>query len=204
MPDWLAVHAERLCAADREQGLPPEDLERLAVAAFLLGRDADVVPLRERALRLYLERGEVGEGRRVAFWCGYHLQNRGELAQAQGWERRVRRLVGDGMTATFEGMAIQALAARMMAAGDGAGGLPLFERAAAITDADDDLDLFALAGLGRARCLQLTGRDEESTAALDEVMVHVVAGRVDPQVIGLAYCSVIGHSLGRFDLPAGP
>jgi ATP/maltotriose-dependent transcriptional regulator MalT len=199
VPDWLAVHAD-LCAADRDHGLPPEDLEHLAVAAFLLGREGDVVPLRERALQLYLGRGEVDRAVRCGFWCGYHLQTRGELAQAQGWERRLTRLVGDRMSSTFEGMAMQAMAARMMVGGDGAGALPLFERGAEIAAKEDDLDLFTLAGLGRGRCLQLTGRDDESAAALDEVMVHVVAGRVAPQVIGFAYCSVIEMCMGRFDL----
>jgi DNA-binding CsgD family transcriptional regulator len=47
----------------------------------------------------------------------------------------------------------------------------------------------------------MTGREADSTAALDEVMVHVVAGRAAPQVIGLAYCVMIDRSLGRFDLP---
>ena len=199
MPDWLADHAA-LCAADREHGLSPEDLERLAVAAFLVGRDADVVPLRERALQGYLEQGAVDRAVRCGFWCGYHLQTRGELAQAQGWEQRVTRLVAGRATATFEGMLSQARAALLMTAGDGAAALPLFERGAEIADADADLDLFTLAGLGRARCLQMTGRDGESTAALDEVMVHVVGGRVAPQVSGLAYCSVIDICLGRFDL----
>ena len=92
MPDWLADYAA-LSAADREHGLPPEDLERLAVASFLVGRDADVVPLRERALQLYLERGEIERAVRCGFWCGYHLQNRGEVAQAQGWEQRLGRMV---------------------------------------------------------------------------------------------------------------
>ena len=116
MPDWLADHAA-LCAADREHGLSPEDLERLAVAAFLVGRDADVVPLRERALQGYLEQGAIDRAVRCGFWCGYHLQTRGELAQAQGWEQRVMRLVAGRATATFEGMLSQARAALLMTAG---------------------------------------------------------------------------------------
>lgn len=46
----------------------------------------------------------------------------------------------------------------------------------------------------------MLGRSAESAEALDEVMVHVVAGRVAPQVIGLAYCSMIDLCLGWFDL----
>ena len=85
VPDWLADHAA-LSAADREHGLPPEDLEHLAVASFLPGRDAEVVPLRERALQLYLERGEIERAVRCGFWCGYHLQNRGEIADDRRYD----------------------------------------------------------------------------------------------------------------------
>jgi hypothetical protein len=69
-------------------------------------------------------------------------------------------------------MLLQARAARLMMAGGGTAALPLFERSAEIADKGDDADLFALAGLGRSRCLQMTGREADSTAALDEVMVH--------------------------------
>ena len=38
------------------------------------------------------------------------------------------------------------------------------------------MDVFVLAGLGRGRCLAQLGSDEESWAALDEIMSHVVGG----------------------------
>src|SRR4029453_17892938 len=36
--------------------------------------------------------------------------------------------------------------------------------------------------------------------ALDEIMVYVVSDRVAPQVVGVAYCSVISLCMDRFDI----
>ena len=54
---WADAFAE-LSAADREAGLEPEDLERLATAAYLLGRDEDSVEVWERAHHEILGRGD--------------------------------------------------------------------------------------------------------------------------------------------------
>jgi hypothetical protein len=46
--------------------------------------------------------GSGGRRRRAA-----RLQNRGEVAQAQGWEQRLGRMMTGRMTDTFEGMILQ-------------------------------------------------------------------------------------------------
>jgi DNA-binding NarL/FixJ family response regulator len=197
--DWGAEYAE-LSAADRGGGLPPEDLERLAVAAFLLGHDDEVIRLRERALERYLDRGDVERAVRCGFWLGFHLQNRGELAQAGGWLARVRRLVDDGPDGPISTLLRMPDAVAAMWSGDPATALPMFEQGAEIASASGDVDMFALAGIGRGSCLQLLGRWPEATSVLDEVMVHVAAGRVAPQVTGLAYCSMIASCMQQFDV----
>ena len=45
-------------AADREAPLEPEDVERLATAAYLLGREDESEAYWERAHRTFLERGD--------------------------------------------------------------------------------------------------------------------------------------------------
>jgi hypothetical protein len=55
---WADAFAE-LSAADREARLEPEDLERLATAAYLTGSDEDSVEAWERAHRALLSRGDV-------------------------------------------------------------------------------------------------------------------------------------------------
>src|SRR5215213_6017895 len=92
--NWLAEHA-RLVAADAEGPLPPGDLEHWAVAAFLLGRDEQVIELLERAHLGYLERGMRESAIRCAYWISFHLQNRREAARAAGWLAVLQRLLAD-------------------------------------------------------------------------------------------------------------
>ncbi len=197
--DWQGEYAT-LSATDREQGLPPEDLEHLAVAAFLLGHDDEVTAFRERAFDAYLDRGDVERAVRCGFWIGFHLQNRGRLAQAAGWGARLQRLVDDGPEGDFTAVMAMPDAVRRMWSGDPASALPVFERGSQVAARRDDTDVFTLAGIGRGSCLQMLGRWQEAAVVLDEVMLHVATGRVAPQVTGLAYCSVIAMCMQQFDV----
>jgi hypothetical protein len=85
--DWGDYAA--LAAADADGALSAEELERLAVAAFLLGRDGEVPTVRERAFEAYLARGLVERAAECGFWLGFHLDIRGDVAQAAGWAARV-------------------------------------------------------------------------------------------------------------------
>ncbi len=200
MADWRVEYSE-LSGADRDGTLPPEDLERLAVAAGLLGLEDEVVPLRERALRGYLDRGDQDAALRCGFWCGFHLQNRGDHAQARGWLQRIGRLATpEAIDGPSGGLLAQVEAVRIMFGGDPAAALPVFDDAIARADRAGDVDGFTLGMLGRARCLNESGRPDEAAAAMDELMVHVVAGRVHPEVAGLAYCGVVSICIGRLDL----
>jgi ATP/maltotriose-dependent transcriptional regulator MalT len=76
----------------------------------------------------------------------------------------------------------------------------MLEQAAVGARVAHDDDLFVLAGLGRGRCLVVLGRTAEALAILDEIMVYVIAERVAPPVIGLAYCAVISLCMERFDI----
>jgi len=198
VPDWPAEY-ETLCDADRQHDLPAEELERLAVAAFMLGRDDEVVPLRERAVHRYTSDGRRAAAVLCGFWIAWHLMMRGDLAQAQGWTARLQRLA-DAEDPAMQAMLAQQSAVVRMWDGDALGALPAFERSVDLAAADSDADVLVLALLGRARCLQRLGRDDECAAVMDEAMTYVSAGRVQPQVVGLLYCAVIDLCLGCFDL----
>jgi DNA-binding CsgD family transcriptional regulator len=87
-----------------------------------------------------------------------------------------------------------------MQAGSVSQALPMLEQAAAGARAAGDDDVLVLAGLASGRCLAVQGRTAEALTTLDEVMVYVVADRVAPQVVGLAYCIVISVCMERFDI----
>ncbi|MEU8221759.1 LuxR C-terminal-related transcriptional regulator [Kribbella sp. NPDC048915] len=192
--DWPAEYAA-LTAADRRSPLPPAELDRLAVAAFVLGHDEEVVGYRERAYEGHLAGGDVVAAIQSGFWLGFHLQQRGELARAAGWQARIERLVPADVP-QLAGMVAMANAALLMNSGDAAAALPLFEQNMAWAA---EPDAIVLAALGRGNCLAMLGRGDEALKALDEAMVHVTASEVQPQVAGMAYCAVIALCMNLYD-----
>ena len=199
--DWRAEYAALSDRDRRPGGLPPEELERLSVAAFLLGHDDEATTLRERAYHAHLSGGEISAAVRCAFWLGFHLQNRGDLARSSGWLSTLQRLVTTADEEPPTGLMLLASAAAMMTQRDDPeGALTLFEQAAGIAESSGDLDAFVLAGLGRGQCLELTGQPIDAVTALDEVMVHVLGGAVAEQLVGFAYCSTIVLCMHHFDV----
>src|SRR4026209_1594206 len=78
--------------ADREAPLDAEDLERLAIAAYLVGRDDDCEAFTARAHQAFLDSGDGEGAARAAFWLGFALMGRGAIAPASGWFARSGRL----------------------------------------------------------------------------------------------------------------
>src|SRR6266516_1950362 len=89
---WANAYAE-LSGADERSPLELDDLERLAMAAYLIGRDDDFDDLMERAHQDCVRLGDAARAARNAFWLGVSLLNRGELARGGGWLARARRLL---------------------------------------------------------------------------------------------------------------
>ena len=197
---WGAAYAE-LSAACQEAPLEPEDLERLATVAYLVGRDDESVEIWARAHHGFLSRGDVERAVRCAFWLAFGLLDRGEPVRGGGWVARARRLLHDGQHDCVEqGYLLLPVALRCIAEGDNAGADAAFGRAAEIGGRFGDPDLVALARHGRGRALIRMGNIGEGVSLLDEAMVAVEAGELSPIVVGDVYCSVIAGCLEIFDL----
>jgi hypothetical protein len=82
-----------LSAAHRERQLDVEDLERLAVAAYMVGRDDACEEAWIAAHHAWLRRGDAEGAARCAFGQALGLFFRGDLAPAMGWVSRGRRLL---------------------------------------------------------------------------------------------------------------
>jgi DNA-binding CsgD family transcriptional regulator len=188
---WAQSYSS-LSAADAGAPLAPEDLELLATAAYMLGRDEEWMSILERAHHAFLEAEQPLRAVRCAFWVGTNLASRGELGRATGWLGRAQRLLEREEGDTVErGYLLIPLMFRHEGAGDYSAAADTAARAAEIGQRFGDSDLFALAVLGQGQMLIRAGRVEEGLALLDEAMVAVTSGEVSPIVSGLVYCGVI-------------
>ena len=196
---WADAY-ERLSAAAREAPLEPGDLERLATAAYLVGRDGESAELWARAHHELLGRGETGRAARCAFWLAFGLLNRGESARGGGWVARARRVLADAPEDAEHGYLRWLAAFQSILDGEDAAALAGFEEAATAGARWGEPDLVALARVGAGRAMIRLGQTGPGAALLDEVMVAVETGELSPMVVGDVYCSVLEGCQELFDL----
>lgn len=199
--DWAGDYAA-LTERDRRSPLSCAELERLAVASFLVGRDDEVVELRERAIEQYLADDEFERAARCAFWLGFHLDNSGRHAMAAGWLAKFERILGrDPATdAALLHLRDLARAGHLLSTGRFAEALPLFENSRERAQQANDLDGLVLSGSGIAACSEALGRLPQAIAAYDEVMVDLLSGPVAPALIGLVYCAMVSTCMRYLDI----
>lgn len=198
---WSAAY-EELTAADAARPLGPEDLERLATAAYLLGEDGASVDAHARAHAAFLARGEARRAARSAVWLGFTMMDKPtHRAQAAGWIARAQRLLdAAGEECAERGWILCAAGRQHIAAGELAAAADAFREAAAVGARFGDRDLAAMARHGEGRALLAMYRTEPGLALLDEAMVAVTAGELSPIIAGAVYCSVITACQELFDL----
>ena len=197
---WREAHAA-LASADAAQPLGGEDLDRLATAAFMLGREDDAFGVLERAHHAHAEEGDAAAAIRAAFWIGMHLMLRGDVGPGTGWLARAERLLAQGPDESAErGYLRLPHAFRHAAQGDLERALELTGEAAALGERFGDPDLVALAVHQQGKFLVEAGRFDEGLPLLDEAMVAGIAGELTPIVTGIVYCSVILACQDAFDV----
>lgn len=197
---WADAHA-RLSAADPTSALERDDLERLATAAYLLGRHDESSEVWARAHQVALDREDAEGAARCAFWLGFQLLLGGERARGGGWIARARRLLDDaGRDCVERGFLELPGALGRLAEGDVAGARAAFGRAEETGRRFGEPDLVALGRLGRGQALVRSGAIEDGVALLDETMVAVETGELSPVVVGIVYCAVLETCREIFDL----
>ena len=178
------VAFDQLSAVHREGRLEVEDLERLAVAAYMVGRDDACDEAWIAAHQVWSRDGEAERAARCAFWQALGLYFRGDLAPAMGWIARGGRLLEESPRESIEQAWLRMLIALpRLFEGDAdvcTRALPL---PGEIAERSQDPDATMFARLGRGYALILQGRIADGMALLDEVMVsgHGRRGGADPR-----------------------
>ena len=197
---WADAY-EQLSAADQLSPLEAEDLERIATAAYLSGKEDAGADLLLRAHNAFLSLGDRERAVRCAYHLAMSLFQKGEFARAGGWLARSRRLLDDGQRDCVELGYLQVpVALQSLESGDAAGADITFQDVITFAERFKDPDLMAIGCLGHGHCLIVLGQTARGVALLDEAMASVTAGDVSPINAGIAYCAVIELCKEIFDM----
>jgi len=197
---WVDAY-ESLARADEAAPLEPDDLELLARAAYMLGRDGDYVRGLERAHYGHLDAGETPRAARCTWWIGLCLLLRGEGAPALGWFARGDRLLEREQRDCVErGYLLMAHMLQQFAEGDFQGAHDSAAEAIEIGERFRDRDLVALGVMDQGHALLELGRRREGLRLVDESMVAVTSGRLSPIVSGILYCNNIAVCQNAYEL----
>ena len=168
--------------------LDADELELAVTTAYLGGRVSEAMAALQRAEQVHARRGDHRRAARSAFWLGFLLLGRGELAQGSGWLARARRLLDDGQLDCVEqGYLLLPLALQRFAEGDVAAAYATFGQAAKLGDRFGDRDLATIARAGRGHALLRLGDTVEGLgrgAVAEEVLEDRVGALEDADVHG--------------------
>jgi DNA-binding NarL/FixJ family response regulator len=171
-----------------------EALEGLGTSAWWLDLADIVFDSRERAYRLFLDRGAHTDAARVAVWLAWDCWAfRGEGAIANGWLQRARRLL-EGKPDRVELAWLESRESALVLLEDGDPDRAHAHAAACIraARAAGSIDLEMLGRALQGLALVSSGAVTEGMRALDEVNTAVVAGEMQDLVaIALASCYMI-------------
>src|SRR5262249_12544293 len=195
--------AFRLLSSVPVDELDIDDLDRLATAAYLIGRDEDGFALWVRAHQRCVDEGAVHRaayfGTRLAQGLGF----KGDVGRCRGWVDRTARLLGDAnIDCVEQGYLEHGLAMlRIFEAGDLAGAHSHFVQAGKIGARFAHRELVTLARIGEGRMLIYFGEIADGVALLDEAMVSIEARELSTMSTGDAYCTVIDACSELVDVP---
>jgi DNA-binding NarL/FixJ family response regulator len=154
-------------------------LEGLSWAAWWLSDSEALFDARERAYALHRSAGDPRGAARVATWLGTdHVDFRGELAVAQGWLGRARRLLAELEPGAEHGWLWVHEAEKLLLANDTQRARELATRAAQLGRQLDvvDLEMMGLATEGLA--LVTEGEVEVGISRLDEAAAAALGGEL--------------------------
>jgi DNA-binding CsgD family transcriptional regulator/mannose-6-phosphate isomerase-like protein (cupin superfamily) len=200
--DWKRAYAG-LSAADAARAqVSASDLECLAIAAYMLGKDEVSADLWSRAHTEWLRLHDPKRAARCTFWLVLDLLTRNEAAQAAGWIARAQHLLDRQPGDCAERGLLFAIVARThVRRGDLDGAHEAASHAIRLArHFADDAELQVFSRLSLAQVMARRGEGAAAAALFDENMVAVTVGDVSPVGIGVVYCATIEACWWLLDL----
>jgi len=181
--------------------LAPADRDLLGRATWLLGDVPGSMEHAEQAFAGYVAQGRDVTAAELALRLSIQWATRGDAALAGAWFARARRLLEDVPACAATGyLRYTAVLLAPQIDGDARSTAAAAEDVATLAAelGDPTLGCFArvLHGVAAIR----DGRVADGFAALDEAMLPVLAGQVDPLWAGDIYCAVVHACEGLADL----
>jgi len=188
--DW-ATARERFLAAQDAGELGAADLDSLGDAAWWLGEVDEASAALEAACRRHLEEGRPGPAAMAAIGVAVNAFLRGDEVVGAGWLGRAQRLLQDQPEDPAHGYLLY-LELEGALGGDDPSGVA--ERARRLRDLGRrhaDPNLAAAGDLFEGRALVKAGRVADGMALLDQAMLAVRSGELDPAWAGNIYCHLM-------------
>jgi class 3 adenylate cyclase len=193
---FLACQWERayelLSSAEAEQGLLPEDLERLSEAACWTRRYDEMLELLERAEAGYERDGDRRGAARMALTLTREHYQRNHDAVMGGWLARAVKLL-EGQPDCHETGLLLWIKERglLLMANDVEGALDQARELVEFARRLGDPDLEALGLLDQGHALITAGRVREGSPLLDEATALAMTGATELSTTGTVYCATI-------------
>ena len=197
--NWGEAYAElaTLDAADLE----PDDLERLAVAAYLVGEEEASEQAWERTHAAHETAGRTEDAARCALWLGIVLFLRGELTRCGGWLARAEHLAAtapdDGRARCF-GLIATNLQALLR--GDLETAQSLGVEMVEVGRQTGDRELLAWGLMCTGEMDIALGEGQRGLQRLDEALLAVASSEFSPLPAGVVYCAAISACMAASDL----
>ena len=198
--DWKGAYAASSVADETHEQISVEDLERLAISAYMLGKDEASAEVWARAHSEWLRLHDVRRAARCTFWLVLDLLTRGESARAGGWLARAQRLLdAQPEDCAEQGLLLALIARTHIRQGDVDSAHQAASQTVELARRFDDSELQVFSRLSLAQVMARRGDRGAAAALFDEIMVAVTAGDVSPISVGVAYCAVIDGCFSLLD-----
>ncbi len=197
--DWSRA-LELLSAADAQEPLAAEDLERLGDAAMWAMAPEECIGAYERAYAAYIEAGQPSR----AAHAGRHLiieldATQGRESVTRGWINRIVRLLKDEPEGVEHGYLAYVQSQRCLGVGDVDKAYETAQRAFELGGKFGDRDLQGLGLHTQGLALVAKGEVAEGMALLDEAAAGAVAGELGMLASATIYCNIVGTSRNLSD-----